>query len=240
MLDFAEPDNNDWLAVNQLTVSENKHTRRPDVVLFVNGLPLAVIELKNAADENATIWTACQQLQTYKAEIPSLFAFNEALVVSDGVEARVGTITAGREWFKPWRTILGQTLADPHLPELQVVAQGIFDERRFLDLIRNFIVYEDSGDGSLVKKMAGYHQFHAVNVAVAETLRAKRLVAADHVAEPTGIYEAGQRHGGQPGDRPAAGVRVGRSAGGGSPGTGRRRFLSGRPNGAHEACSERV
>jgi type I restriction enzyme, R subunit len=121
VIDFADADNNDWLAVNQFTVSENKHTRRPDVVLFVNGLPLALIELKNAADENATIWTAFQQLQTYKAEIPSLFAFNDLVVVSDGVEARVGTFTAGREWFKPWRTVSGERLADSHLPELQVV-----------------------------------------------------------------------------------------------------------------------
>ena len=115
VIDFADADNNDWLAVNQFTVSENKHTRRPDVVLFVNGLPLALIELKNAADENATIWTAFQQLQTYKAEVPSLFAFNDLLAVSDGVEARVGTFTAGREWFKPWRTVSGEHLADPHL-----------------------------------------------------------------------------------------------------------------------------
>jgi type I restriction enzyme R subunit len=201
VLDFDEPENNDWLVVKQFTVVESKHTRRPDLVLFVNGLPLAVIELKNAADERATIWTAFQQLQTYKTEIPSLFAFNEVLVVSDGVEARVGTLTAGREWFKPWRTISGQTLADPHLPELQVVAQGVFDKRRFIDLIRDFIVYEDSGDGVLTKKMAGYHQFHAVNIAVAETIRAKRIMVADHVAEPLDIYEAGQRHGGQPGDR---------------------------------------
>jgi type I restriction enzyme R subunit len=105
LIDFDAPENNDWLAVNQFTVSENKHTRRPDVALFVNGLPLGVIELKNPADENATIWTAFQQLQTYKREIPALFALNEVLVVSDGVEARLGTLTAGREWMKPWRTI---------------------------------------------------------------------------------------------------------------------------------------
>ena len=116
VLDFDNPDANDWLAVNQFTVAENKHSRRPDIVLFVNGLPLAVVELKNAADENATIWTAFQQLQTYKAEIPALFATNALLVISDGVEARVGTLTAGREWFKPWRTVLGERLADPHLP----------------------------------------------------------------------------------------------------------------------------
>ena len=125
VIDFDDPANNDWLAVNQFTVVENKHERRPDVVLFVNGLPLAVIELKNPADEEATIRTAWQQLQTYKAEIPSLFTFNAALVVSDGLEARIGTLTAGREWFKPWRTITGETLADPHMPQLQVMLEGV-------------------------------------------------------------------------------------------------------------------
>ena len=108
VIDFDDPANNDWLAINQFTVVENKHERRPDVVLFVNGLPLAIIELKNPTDEKATIWSAFQQLQTYKAEIPSLFAFNAALIVSDGLEARIGTLTAGREWFKPWRTISGR------------------------------------------------------------------------------------------------------------------------------------
>jgi type I restriction enzyme, R subunit len=172
------------------------------VVLFVNGLPLALIELKNAADEDATIWSAYQQLQTYQAELPTLFAFNAALVVSDGVEARIGTLTAGREWFKPWRTISGERLADPHLPELQVMLEGVFDKRRLLDLVRHFIVFEDAGGGPLVKKMAGYHQFHAVNVAVAETLRAAQLrQEADRVAEPAGRYEAGLRPGGHPGDR---------------------------------------
>ena len=105
VLDFNAPDNNDWLAVNQFTVAEGHHTRRPDVLLFVNGLPLAVIELKNPADENATIWSAFQQLETYQAQIPTLFATNAALVVSDGVQARIGTLGAGKEWFKPWRTI---------------------------------------------------------------------------------------------------------------------------------------
>jgi type I restriction enzyme R subunit len=123
VIDFAEPDNNDWLAVNQFTVAENKHTRRPDVILFLNGLPLIIIELKNPADENATIWSAFQQFQTYKAELPTLFGFNELLVISDGVEARIGTLTAGREWFKPWRTITGETLADAHTPELQVLIE---------------------------------------------------------------------------------------------------------------------
>ena len=166
VIDYDEPGNNDWLAVNQFSVVENKHSRRPDVVLFVNGLPLAVVELKNAADENATIWSAYQQLQTYKVEIPSLFASNAVLVVSDGVEARVGTLTAGREWFKPWRTISGEQLADSHLPELQVVIEGLFAPRRFLDLVRDFVVFEDDGGGQIAKKMAGYHQFHAVQVAV--------------------------------------------------------------------------
>jgi type I restriction enzyme R subunit len=202
LVDFDEPANNDWLAVNQFTVSENKRTRRPDVVLFVNGLPLVVIELKNPADENATIWTAFQQLQTYKDEIPSLFIYNEVLVVSDGVDARIGTLTAGREWFKPWRTIAGDALADTKLPELQVVMEGIFERRRFLDLIRYFIVLEDEGGGKLVKKMAGYHQFHAVNVALYETLRAARLRAgAARAAEERPAYETGRRAGGAPGDR---------------------------------------
>src|SRR5690606_29779350 len=201
VIDFDDPDGNDWLAVNQFTVTENKHSRRPDVVLFVNGLPLAVLELKNAADENATIWSAFQQLQTYQAEIPSLFATNGVLVVSDGVEARVGALGAGREWFKPWRTIAGERLADSHIPQLQVVIEGVCAPRRFLDLVRDFIVFEDDGGGRIVKKMAGYHQFHAVQVAVGETLRAAELARADRVAESGGRYEAGRRPGGKPGDR---------------------------------------
>ena len=171
-LDFADPENNDFLAVNQFTVVEDKHDRRPDVVLFVNGLPLAVMEFKNAADEKADIWKAFNDHQTKKAQIPSLFAYNEALVISDGVEARIGTLTADREWFMPWRTIEGEALADTKLPQLQVVLEGAFDKRRFLDLIRHFIVFEDVGGGVLVKKMAGYHQYHAVNAALEETARA--------------------------------------------------------------------
>ena len=196
VIDFGDPDKNDWLAVNQFTVVENKHERRPDIVLFVNGLPLAVIELKNPADQNATIWSAWQQLQTYKAELSSLFAFNTVLAVSDGVQARIGTLTAGREWFKPWRTIHGQELAPVFLPDLQVVIEGVFEKHRFLALLRDFIVFEDDGSGALVKKMAGYHQFHAVEVAVAETLR-----AAGQIAEVRGRYEAGRKPGGASGDR---------------------------------------
>ena len=202
VIDFDTPINNDWLAVNQFTVVENKRERRPDVVLFVNGLPLGVIELKNPADEDATIWTAWQQLQTYKAELPTLFSMNAVLLVSDGVEARIGTLTAGREWFKPWRTISGETLADPHLPELQVMLEGVCLPGRFLSLVRDFIVFEDDGSGALVKKMAGYHQFHAVRVAVAETLRATELkLATGQVVERFDRYESGRKPGGEPGDR---------------------------------------
>jgi type I restriction enzyme, R subunit len=202
VIDFDDTVENDWLAVNQFSVVENKHARRLDVVLFVNGLPLAVLELKNAAAESATIWSAFQQLQTYQAEVPALLVPNALLAISDGVEARVGALGAGREWFKPWRTITGEILAEPHLPELQVVVEGLCAPRRFLDLLRDFIVYEDDGSGRIVKKMAGYHQFHAVRVAVAETLRAAELRrVADRVAEREGRYEAGRKPGGQPGDR---------------------------------------
>lgn len=201
VIDFNDPQCNDWLAVNQFTVVEAKRNRRPDVVLFVNGLPVAVLELKNAADEGATIWTAFQQFQTYKAEIPSLFSTNAVLVVSDGVEARVGTLTAGREWFKPWRTITGEQLADAALPELQVAIEGLLAPRHLLDMIRDFVVFEDDGGGNVVKKMAGYHQFHAVRVAVTETLRAAALGRTDRVGMEQGRYEAARRPGGAPGDR---------------------------------------
>ena len=201
-IDFDDPANNDWLAVNQFTVVESKHERRPDIVLFVNGLPLGVIELKNPADEEATIWTAWQQLQTYKAELPSLFAMNATLMVSDGVEARIGTLTAGREWFKPWRTISGESLADPKLTQLQVMLEGACAPSRFLALVRDFIVFEDDGSGALVKKMAGYHQFHAVEVAVAETLRAAELLqTATGLEEEAVRHEPGRKAGGAPGDR---------------------------------------
>ena len=171
-------------------------------MLFVNGLPLGVIELKNAADEDATIETAWRQLQTYKAELPTLFAMNEALVVSDGNKARIGALTAGREWFKPWRTITGETLAGPHATELQVMLEGVFQPERFLSLIRDFIVFEDDRSGALVKKMAGYHQFHAVRVAVGETLRAAQLRRTLSVAaEERRPYDTGEIPGGEPGDR---------------------------------------
>ncbi len=150
VLDYEYPINNDWLAVNQFTVVDGEHERRPDIVLFVNGLPLAVIELKNPADEKATVWTAWNQIQTYKTELPSLFAFNAAVIVSDGVEARMGTLTAGREWFKPWRTIGGETLADPALPQLQVMLEGVCQWDRFLEF------------GSRLRRVRGRRQWRAV------------------------------------------------------------------------------
>ena len=202
IIDFDKPDNNDWLAVNQFTVTENRNTRRPDVVLFLNGLPLGVIELKNPADEEATIWTAWQQLQTYQAELPTLFSMNGVLMVSDGLNARIGALGAGREWFKPWRTISGETLADPNLTELQVMLEGVCQPARFLALLRDFIVFDDDGSGKLVKKMAGYHQFHAVRTAVGETLRAAELQSEDRsVADESGRCESGRRPGGEVGDR---------------------------------------
>ena len=172
VFDFENPDNNDWVAVNQFTVVEGQNNRRPDVLIFVNGLPIALMELKNPADENATIWSAFQQIQTYKAQIPTLFTYNELLIISDGLEARVGSLTADTERFMPWRTIEGEELAPPGMVQLQVVIQGLLDKRRLLDFIRYFVVFEDEGGGVLIKKIAGYHQFHAVNRALATTIQA--------------------------------------------------------------------
>ena len=172
LVDFNDLAANDWLAVNQFTVVEGQHNRRPDVVVFVNGLPLAVIELKNPADENATIWTAFNQFQTYKQQIPSLFVFNEALIISDGLEARIGTLTADRERFMPWRTIEGEDLAPATMPQLEALMRGVFDRRRFLELVRHFIVFEEEEGGTVLKKMAGYHQFHAVQKAIDTTVQA--------------------------------------------------------------------
>ena len=175
---LRDPENNDWLAVNQFTVVEDQHKRRPDVVLFVNGLPLAVIELKNPADEKATIWTAFNQLQTYKEQIPSLFAYNEVLVISDGVQARIGTLTADREWFMPWRTIDGRGAGRcRRCRSCRSCSRACSRSGASWTWSAHFIVFEDDGGGVLVKKMAGYHQFHAVNVAC-ETLRAAGAGAA--------------------------------------------------------------
>ncbi|MHB1233112.1 MAG: type I restriction endonuclease subunit R [Burkholderiales bacterium] len=203
LVDFADAQANDWLAVNQFTVIEAQHNRRPDIVVFVNGLPLAVLELKNAADEDATIWSAYKQLQTYQAEIPSLMHYNELLVVSDGVQARIGSLTASQEWFKVWRTIDGEKDAPKTALELEVLVRGVFEPQRLLDLLQHFIVFEEDPDnGALHKIIAGYHQFHAVNAAVEETVRASG-VREGVAQEELGSYWAGRMHGGQPGDRRA-------------------------------------
>lgn len=173
LVDYENPENNDWLVVNQFTVQEGKHTRRPDVVVFLNGLPLAVIELKNAADEQATAVKAFKQLQTYKVEIPSLFNTNEILVASDGVKTRIGSLTSGKERFVPWRTIDGVELDPKGMLSLEVMVRGFFDKERFLDYVRNFAVFEEE-NGVVHKKIAGYHQFHATRQAVASTLHAIR------------------------------------------------------------------
>ena len=186
LFDFENPDRNDWLAANQFTVVEkigtNQHDRRPDVVVFVNGIPLAVVELKNAADEEATIWTAYKQLQTYKAEIPSLFVGNAVLLVSDGNEARMGSLTAGKDRFTPWRTTDGEETAPKTQPELDVAIKGIFDRHHFLDYIRNYTVFEENDDGKIIKKIAAYHQFHAVRKAIGATVNA---------SQPSGDKRAG-------------------------------------------------
>ena len=171
VFDFDDPEKNDWVAANQFTIIENRSNRRPDIIVFVNGIPLGVIELKNLADENTTIRDAFKQFQTYQRDIPSLFPYNEVLVISDGLDARIGTLTSGWERFMPWRTIEGDDVAPKGSLEMEVLLKGVFDKRRFLDLVRNFIVFEDDGR-SLNKKVAGYHQFHAVNKAVDCTLAA--------------------------------------------------------------------
>ncbi|WP_421902097.1 type I restriction endonuclease subunit R [Maridesulfovibrio sp.] len=173
LVDFENPVNNDWLAVNQFTIIEDSRERRPDVVLFVNGLPLGVIELKNPGDENATLNGAFNQLQTYKEQIPSLFRTNAVLVTSDGIAARVGSLTAGVERFMPWRTVDGHEILRKGMPELPTLLEGVFEKRRFLDYLRGFVVFENNGS-KIIKKIAGYHQFHAVRHAVDCTVNASR------------------------------------------------------------------
>ena len=176
LVDFDDVDANDWLAINQFTVVEGKVNKRPDMVVFVNGLPLAVIELKNPADEKATVKKAFNQLQTYKRQISCLFTYNELLVASDGLEARHGTLTAPWERFMPWRTVDGTAIAEKGTPELATLVRGIFDKRRLLGLVRHFIVFEV--DGPDVRNiMSAYHQYWAVNKAVDATLGA---VTGDH------------------------------------------------------------
>lgn len=171
LMDFTTPDNNEFLIVNQFTITGTKGNRRPDVVVFINGLPISVVELKNPADEHADIWNAFNQLQTYKDEISDLFIFNEALVVSDGWTARVGSLTANKERFLPWKTVA--TEDDRPLLEFQLetMVRGFFKQDLLLDYIRYFVLFETDND-KIIKKIAGYHQFHAVRAAVEATVRA--------------------------------------------------------------------
>jgi type I restriction enzyme R subunit len=197
LIDFANPARNEFLAVNQFTVEEGQCNRRVDVVVFINGLPLAVQELKNIADEQATIRKAFDQLQTYKAQIPSLFHSNALLVISDGHEARLGTITSDWERFMAWRTITGKELVPPGSLQLETLLKGVFEKARLLDLIRNFIVFEDAGsfqtgNASPLKKLAGYHQFHAVNKAVAKPSRFRGRSATGGRAS-SGTHKAAAR-----------------------------------------------
>lgn len=173
LIDWTEAKANDWLAVNQFSILGPKHTRRPDIVLFVNGLPLVLLELKNPADVNADLWKAFEQLQTYKEQIPDVFQYNEILVISDGSEARMGSLSADSERFQRWRTIDGQAL-DPlgQFNELETLVRGALAPERLLDYLRYFVLFED--DGRLVKKIAGYHQFHAVRAAIQQVVSASR------------------------------------------------------------------
>ena len=171
LIDFGNLAANDWLATGQFTVIEGNFNRRPDIVLFLNGLPLGVIELKAPGGENATLAGAHNQLQTYKTQIPSLFRTNAVLVTSDGVTARIGSLTADLERFMPWRTTDGRVIAAKGLPELNILIEGIFEKRRLLNLLHDFTVFGETGSG-LAKIIAGYHQFHAVQHAVEKTVEA--------------------------------------------------------------------
>ena len=171
LIDWQDISRNEWLAVQQFTVKGPRHTRRPDIILFINGLPLVLIELKNPADLNADIWKAYDQIQTYKDQVADVFTYNELLVISDGTEARMGSLSANAERFMQWRTIDGMAL-DPlgKFQELETLVRGVLAPAYLLDYLRYFVLFED--DGTLVKKVAGYHQFHAVRAAVEQVVTA--------------------------------------------------------------------
>ena len=181
LIDFKNPENNEFIVANQFTVIENGNNKRPDVILFVNGIPLVVIELKNPADENATVKSAFKQLQTYKQIIPSLFTYNGFMIVSDGLEAKAGTLSSGFTRFMAWKSADGKEEASNLVSQLETLINGMLNKETLLDLIRHFVVFEkskkeDSKTGivtiSTVKKLAAYHQYYAVNRAVESTLRA--------------------------------------------------------------------
>jgi type I restriction enzyme R subunit len=187
LIDFQNPDQNDFLVVNQFTVTGTKKPRRTDIVVFINGLPLGLIELKNPADETTDIWQAYDQLQTYKDEIEDLLVFNEALIISDGTNARVGSLTATPEWFLPWRTIASENDKPLLEFELEKIVRGFFRPDLFLDYLRFFILFEQDGD-RLIKKIAGYHQFHGVREAVRVTLIASASIETDYLREERAAY----------------------------------------------------
>lgn len=184
LIDFNDPWNNEFTVVNQFTIIENGHNRRPDVLLFVNGLPLVIFELKNAADENATIQSAFRQIETYKQQIPSLFTYNALVVISDGLEARAGSLSAGFSRFAAWKSDDGENLASHLVSELEVLVNGMMNKETLLDLVQSFTVFEKQKQEDLktglttiktVKKIAAYHQYYAVNKAIDSTLRASGL-----------------------------------------------------------------
>lgn len=181
LIDYDNIDNNDWLVVNQFVVIAGQYNRRPDVVVFLNGLPVAVIELKAPGSDNATLVGAFNQLQTYKAQIPALFNTNAVLITGDGITARVGSLSADLERFMPWRTTDGKEIAAKGMPELVTLIEGVLNKQRLLQLVRDFTVFGDTGSG-IVKIIAGYHQFHAVQHAVDATVKA---------ASPTGDKKVG-------------------------------------------------
>jgi type I restriction enzyme, R subunit len=176
LFDFQHKENNEFLAVNQFTIIEERNNRRPDIILFVNGLPLVLIELKNPADENATVWSAFTQFETYRQQIPSIFRYNEILLISDGLQAKAGTLSLNKERFTPWKTINNQK-APSNVPEIDVLINGMLNKRTLLDLVRHFVVYEadkDKKDGrlKLTKKIAAYQQYDATNQAIISTINA--------------------------------------------------------------------
>jgi len=187
LIDFENLANNSFLVVNQFTIQGTKQPRRPDIVCFINGLPIAVLELKSPNDENADIWKSFNQLQTYKNEISDIFVFNEVLVVSDGYNARIGSLTANKERFSPWRAIKNEDDRPPLDFQLQTLVQGFFDRELLLDYIRFFVLFETDGE-VIIKKIAGYHQFHAVREAVKATLIAAKIPDENKSIEARATY----------------------------------------------------